>query len=111
MIRPGRLTFGDNPTYWLYKRNLLPGFMFSSMTAKKAIKQGEKGLPSKPVEDLNSKRMSERFARDPNPIVRMANTPTAIAGLTPADIAGIGLIAYGGYVGVRSLIPITKDVR
>ena len=104
------VTFGDNPTYWLYKRNLLPGFMFSSMTAKKAIKQGEKGLPSKPVEDLTSARMRERFARDPNPIVRMANTPTAIAGLTPADIAGIGLIAYGGYVGVRSLIPITKDV-
>jgi len=103
-------TFWENPTYWLYKRNLLPDFMFSNQISKDAIKRGEQGLPEEPNVNLAAQRRREELAHDPNPIIRLANTPTVIGGLTPADMVGLGILAYGGYLGVKSLYQITKEI-
>ena len=50
----------------------------------------------------------ESFARTDNPIVNFANTPTAIFGLTPADIVGIGTIVAGGVNVIRSLTEFSR---
>ena len=108
-IKPEELSFWQNPTYWLYSRHLLPDIMFSSMISKQAIRQGEQGLPSEPQVDEAELRFRQRLASDPNPVIRFANTPVT-AGLTPSDIVSLGLLAYGGYYGVKSLVPVVKEV-
>lgn len=90
--------FGENPIYWLSKRNLLPEFMFSNLSAQRAIRRGEQGLPTEEPTGLERQAATIRqqeLANDPNPIIRMANTPTVVGGLTPGQMAGIAAIGYG----------------
>ena len=175
-------SFGQNPTYWMWKSKLLPDLVFSSEQAQREIGLGKHGLaandslarieflaegqkrreeaiqkgeatyinpfggfespvevephqkllsfpsltggeperilrtipqaepPTKRAEDLTEARFGERLATSPNPLIRLANTPTVVFGLTPADFAMIGSLGYGGYSGVRSLIPLTQKV-
>ena len=108
------VAFRDNPVYWLYKRNLLPDIMFSSLHSQQAIKRGEQGLPSVGKTDLEEKAdaiRQKQLATDPNPIIRIANTPTVVGGLTPAQISGIAAIAYGLWQVGSSLVNSFTQLR
>ena len=69
-------------------------------------------FPSDDVSDDGvMERFRERLRQNPNPLIRAANTPTEIFGLTPADIVGIGLIITGGVQAIRALRSLTGFKR
>jgi len=83
--------------------------MFSSTAAQQDIKKGQQGLPSgyegRAEEEMKVRAIEqERLANDPNPVIRFANTPTVVGGLTPGQMAGLAGIAIGAWAVVTPRI-------
>ncbi len=109
-------SFSDNPTFWLFQRNLLPEFMFSSGGVQQDVKLGQEGKPSgikgrAELEGRSQAIRQQELANDPNPVIRMANTPTEVGGLTPAQLAGIAAIGMGVWQVGASLIQSATQLR